>query len=61
MHEHPSSGASRLSFHYSGRVVDINQALGSGRSQRYFIVKEIVIRWRVRERGAESGAAVCMV
>ena len=34
------SGASSYSFHHSGRAVDINQALGGGRAQRYFIAKD---------------------
>lgn len=43
-------GASRFSFHYSGRAVDINQGLGGGRSQRYFIAKDVVgadTFWRI--------------
>ena len=39
---HPNSkvGASRYSFHYCGRAVDICEKLGGGRGQRYFVVKE---------------------
>lgn len=33
-------GASRYSFHYCGRAVDICQALGGGAGQRYFVKKE---------------------
>jgi hypothetical protein len=35
-------GASKFSFHYVGRAVDLNQALGGGTGQRYYIVKEAV-------------------
>src|SRR5688572_19815449 len=33
-------GTSAHSFHYCGRAVDISQALGGGRGQRYYVVKE---------------------
>jgi peptidoglycan hydrolase-like protein with peptidoglycan-binding domain len=33
-------GTSGYSFHYTGRAVDIQQALGGGKGQRYFMVKE---------------------
>lgn len=36
------AGTSRYSFHYCGRAVDINQELGGGKHQRYFIVREPV-------------------
>lgn len=35
------AGASRHSFHYAGRAVDINQALAGGRGQRYYVEKEL--------------------
>ena len=35
-------GTSKFSFHYTGRAVDINQALGGGKGKRYYAVKEIV-------------------
>jgi len=44
------SGTSRYSFHYCGRAVDINQALGGGKGQRYYIVQETVDQktyWRI--------------
>jgi len=49
---HPNSkvGASRYSFHYCGRAVDICQALGGGSGQRYFVVKEpsgATVHWRI--------------
>jgi hypothetical protein len=34
------AGASRHSFHYAGRAVDIQQALAGGRGQRYYVCKE---------------------
>jgi hypothetical protein len=33
-------GASNFSFHYAGRAVDINQELGGGKKQRYWIAKD---------------------
>ena len=33
-------GASNYSFHYAGRAVDINQDLGGGKNQRYWIAKD---------------------
>jgi hypothetical protein len=50
-------GASRYSFHYAGRAVDINQALGGGRSQRYYIAKEatgIGTFWRIYCKTAQQ-------
>jgi hypothetical protein len=44
------SGTSRYSFHYCGRAVDINQALGGGKGQRYYIVQETADQktyWRI--------------
>ncbi|MFY0529348.1 peptidoglycan-binding domain-containing protein [Archangium gephyra] len=44
------SGTSRYSFHYCGRAVDINQALGGGKGQRYYAVQETVDQhtyWRI--------------
>lgn len=44
------SGTSRYSFHYCGRAVDINQALGGGKGQRYYIIQETVGQhtyWRI--------------
>jgi hypothetical protein len=43
-------GASRYSFHYAGRAIDINQKLAGGKDQRYFIAKENVNSntfWRI--------------
>jgi hypothetical protein len=43
-------GASRYSFHYSGRAVDINQDLTLPKNQRYWIAKEVVnsnTYWRI--------------
>jgi len=43
-------GASKYSFHYVGRAVDLNQSLGNARGQRYFIVQETVANrtyWRL--------------
>ena len=43
-------GASRYSFHYSGRAVDINQKLAGGSHQRYWVAKEVVsgnTYWRI--------------
>lgn len=34
------SGASRHSFHYAGRAVDISQPLAGGRGQRYYVAKD---------------------
>ena len=44
------AGTSRYSFHYCGRAVDINQALGGGKGQKYFIAKETDAQdtyWRI--------------
>ncbi|EPX62278.1 hypothetical protein D187_008465 [Cystobacter fuscus DSM 2262] len=54
------SGTSRYSFHYCGRAVDINQALGGGNGQRYFIVKEASgqqMYWRIYCKTANSSGA----
>lgn len=37
---HRKQGASARSFHIVGRAIDLNQNLGSGRNQRYFLVAE---------------------
>ncbi|WP_293373473.1 hypothetical protein [Nevskia sp.] len=44
------TGASRYSFHYAGRAIDLNQALAGGRKQRYFVAKELndgALYWRI--------------
>ena len=33
-------GASKYSFHTAGRAIDLNQALGNHKDQRYFVVQE---------------------
>jgi peptidoglycan hydrolase-like protein with peptidoglycan-binding domain len=35
-------GNSRVSLHYTGRAVDLNQDLGGGKGQRWWIVKDVV-------------------
>jgi hypothetical protein len=39
-HTNTKAGASKYSFHYCGRAVDINQGLGGGAHQRYYLQKE---------------------
>jgi len=39
---HRKDGASRRSFHITGRAIDLNQRLANGPGQRYFLVPEIV-------------------
>lgn len=35
------AGASRHSFHYAGRAVDISQVLAGGRNQRYYVAQDV--------------------
>lgn len=55
-------GASRYSFHYAGRAVDISQVLAGGRNQRYYVEKELQgahVFWRIWcKTDAGKGAAV---
>lgn len=44
------AGASRHSFHYAGRAIDIQQALAGGRNQRYYVCKDLIgghTYWRI--------------
>jgi hypothetical protein len=44
------AGASRHSFHYAGRAVDISQHLAGGRNQRYYVAKDLQgtrMFWRI--------------
>ena len=57
------TGASRHSFHYAGRAVDIQQALAGGRGQRYYIFKDLQgedMYWRIwcKTTDASKGTAV---
>jgi hypothetical protein len=56
------AGASRHSFHYAGRAVDIQQALAGGRGQRYYVAKdpqEGRMYWRIWCKvDASKGTAV---
>jgi hypothetical protein len=45
-----TGGNSLYSLHYTGRAVDLQQALAGGRKQRYFVVREIAggdTYWRI--------------
>jgi hypothetical protein len=57
------AGASRHSFHYAGRAVDIQQALAGGRNQRYYVAKDANgadMFWRIwcKTIDATKGTAV---
>lgn len=56
------SGASRHSFHYAGRAVDISQPLAGGRNQRYYVAKDpqgANMYWRIWCKvDANKGVAV---
>ena len=50
VHTNSKVGASKYSFHYCGRAVDINQGLGGGLHQRYFLLQEptgSTMYWRI--------------
>lgn len=58
----PGTGASRYSFHYAGRAIDLKQDLAGGRKQRYFVAKELnrdAVYWRIycKVDGEANGTA----
>ena len=58
----PPAGASRYSFHYAGRALDLKQELAGGRKQRYFVAKELTggnLYWRIycKVDGETNGSA----
>lgn len=56
------TGASRHSFHYAGRAVDISQPLAGGRNQRYYVAQDpqgADMYWRIWCKvDANKGTAV---
>ena len=51
-------GASKFSFHYTGRAVDLNQSLADPRGQRYFVCQETVgsrTYWRIYCKTPDQG------